>query len=103
MKVSVVIPCLNEEKTIAETVRNVFEGLKLAAAEGEVIIMDGSTDSSAKIASELGALVISTPKKGLGRAYIDSIPHIRGKYVIMGDADCTYDFKEINKFIKKLD
>ena len=52
---------------------------------------------------ELGAYVLKTPKRGLGRAYIDSIPHIKGDYVIMGDADRTYDFKETPNFIKKLD
>lgn len=103
IKVSIVIPCLNEEKTIAETVKNALEGLALANIKGEVIIVDSSTDNSPKIASELGARVISVPKRGLGRAYIDAISHINGEYVIMGDADCTYDFKEVNKFVSKLD
>ena len=103
IKVSVVIPCLNEENTIAETINNVKEGFSIAGINGEIIIVDSSTDNSSKIATELGAKVISVPKRGLGHAYIDAIPHISGNYVIMGDADCTYDFREINKFINKLD
>ncbi len=103
VKVSIVIPALNEEKTIAETVKNAIEGLSIAEASGEVIIMDSSADNTPQIASSLGARVIDVPKHGLGQAYIDSIPHIKGKYIVMGDADCTYDFREINKFISKLD
>ena len=103
IKVSIVIPSLNEEKTIGETVKNALEGIKIAGVKGEVIIVDSSTDNSPKIASELGARVISVPKRGLGQAYIDATSHIKGKYIVMGDADCTYDFKEIYKFIKKLD
>jgi glycosyltransferase involved in cell wall biosynthesis len=103
IKVSVVIPCLNEEKTIAETIENIKEGLSIAKVNGEILIADSSTDKSPEIAKNLGARVLTLPKRGLGRAYIDSIPHIKGKYVVMGDADCTYDFREINKFVEKLD
>jgi len=103
LKVSIVIPCLNEEKTIAKTIRNAKEGLAIANIEGEVVIVDSSTDNSPQIARELGAKVISVPKQGLGKAYIDAVRYINSKYVVMGDADCTYDFREINKFINKLD
>ncbi len=103
IKVSILIPCLNEEKTIAETIKNAIEGLLIANLKGEILIADSSTDNSSKIATKLGAKVIPVPKQGLGSAYIDAIPHIKGHYVVMGDADCTYDFKEIKKFIDKLD
>ncbi len=103
IKVSIVIPCLNEERTIAETISNVKEGLDIVSINGEIIIADSSIDNSPQIARTLGAKVIPVEKRGLGGAYIDAISHIEGKYVIMGDADCTYDFKEINKFINKLD
>ncbi|OGI20275.1 MAG: hypothetical protein A3B68_05480 [Candidatus Melainabacteria bacterium RIFCSPHIGHO2_02_FULL_34_12] len=103
IKVSAVIPCLDEENTIAETINNIKEGFTTAGVKGEIIIVDSSKDNSPKIAAELGAKVISVPKRGLGQAYIDAIPYIKGKYVIMGDADCTYDFRETNKFINKLD
>lgn len=103
VQVSIVIPCLNEEKTIGETISSIKEGLSLAKLSGEILIADSSIDNSPKIAESLGARVISVPKRGLGQAYIDSIPNIKGRYVVMGDADCTYDFKEIDKFTKKLD
>lgn len=103
IKVSVVIPCLNEEKTIGETIENIKEGISIANVNAEILIIDSSEDKSPEIATSLGAKVISVPKRGLGRAYIDSIPSIKGKYVVMGDADCTYDFKEIFKFVNKLD
>lgn len=103
VKVSIVIPCLNEEKTIAETIDNAKEALRSANINGEVIVVDSSNDNSPKVAASLGVKVLSVPGRGLGHAYIDAIPHVRGKYVVMGDADCTYDFKEINKFINKLD
>ena len=103
IKVSIVIPSLNEEKTVGETVTNAIEGIKIAGVTGEVIIIDSSTDNTSQIASKLGARIISVSKQGLGQAYIDAIPYIQGKYVIMGDADCTYDFKEIYKFVNKLD
>jgi glycosyltransferase involved in cell wall biosynthesis len=101
--VSVVVPALNEELTIAEFVKWCQEGLKNADVEGEVIIIDSSSDRTAQIADSLGAKVIRVPKRGLGQAYIDAIPHIRGEYVIMGDCDLTYDFRSIKPFIDKLD
>ena len=103
IKISIVIPSLNEQRTIGETVENALEGIRIAGVKGEVLIVDSSTDTSPQIAEKLGAKVISVPKSGLGQAYIDAIPYIKGKYVVMGDADCTYDFKEIYKFINKLD
>lgn len=103
IKVSVVIPSLNEEMTITDTIKSIKEGLSIANVNGEILIVDSSTDKTPEIAKALGARVLPVPKRGLGRAYIDSISHIRGKYVVMGDADCTYDFREMNKFIEKLD
>jgi len=100
--VSIVIPTLNEELTIGEFIDWCFEGLQKAGVAGQVLILDSSTDNTALIARSKGADVVCTPKRGLGRAYIDAIPHIRGRYVIMGDADLTYDFREIHYFIDKL-
>lgn len=101
--VSIVVPCMNEELVVGEFVDWAFEGLRQARAEGEVIIVDSSTDRSPEIAETHGARVLRVPKRGLGQAYLDAIPHIRGTYVIMGDADLTYDFREIAPFIAKLD
>ncbi len=101
--VSIVVPCLNEELCIAEFVEWCQEGLKKAGREGQILIVDSSTDRSAEIATLHGAEVLRTPKRGLGRAYIDALPHIKGDYVIMGDCDLTYDFRDLKPFVDRLD
>jgi glycosyltransferase involved in cell wall biosynthesis len=101
--VSIVVPALNEELTVGEFVKWCKEGLENAGVEGEIIIVDSSTDRTAAIAESQGARVIRVPKRGLGQAYIDAIPHIRGEYVIMGDCDLTYDFRYLKPFIEELD
>ncbi len=100
-ELSIVIPALNEQITIAEFVRWCMEGLQKAGVKGEVLIVDSSTDDTPKLAVEAGARVLKAPKRGLGRAYLDAIPFIRGKYVLMGDCDCTYDFRELSPFVEK--
>jgi glycosyltransferase involved in cell wall biosynthesis len=100
-EISIVIPALNEELTISEFVAWCREGLAKAHARGEILIVDSSTDSTAEKALAGGARVLVTPKRGLGRAYIDAIPFIRGKYVLLGDADLTYDFRQTAPFIEK--
>jgi glycosyltransferase involved in cell wall biosynthesis len=99
---SIVVPALNERVTIGEFVRWCWEGFDRAGVTGEVIIVDSSTDDTGDIAESLGARVIRVPKRGLGRAYIDALPQIRGRYVILGDCDLTYDFREIQGFIELL-
>jgi len=98
-ELSIVIPALDEELTIAQFVDWCLEGLQRANVRGEVLIIDSSTDATAEIAVAKGARVLKVPKRGLGRAYIDAIPFIRGEYVLMGDADCTYDFRELKQFM----
>ncbi|MGH2394646.1 MAG: glycosyltransferase family 2 protein, partial [Candidatus Limnocylindria bacterium] len=75
-------------------------GLANAGIRGEILIIDSSDDSTGDIALAGGARVLNTPKRGLGRAYIDALPFIRGRYVVMGDADCTYDFRELGAFVR---
>jgi glycosyltransferase involved in cell wall biosynthesis len=101
--VSIVIPTLNEELTIGEFIDWCSEGIQKAGVTGQILIIDSSTDNTPEIVKGKGAEVICVPKRGLGRAYIDSLPNIRGRYVIMGDADLTYDFRELSPFIEKLD
>jgi glycosyltransferase involved in cell wall biosynthesis len=101
--VSIVVPCLNEELVIGEFVNWCRQGLKAAGAKGQILIIDSSTDRSAEVAQANGAEVLRVPKRGLGRAYIDALPHIRGEYVIMGDCDLTYDFRTLKPFIEQLD
>jgi glycosyltransferase involved in cell wall biosynthesis len=100
-ELSIVIPALNERIAIAEFVEWSKAGMAAAGIVGEILIVDSSTDETPEIALAHGARVLRTPKRGLGRAYIDAIPYIRGKYVLMGDADCTYDFRELAGFIEK--
>jgi glycosyltransferase involved in cell wall biosynthesis len=103
IEVSVVLPCLNEEETIEACIRkakNAFAGEKV---EGEVIVVDnGSTDKSVEIAQKAGAKVIYEPVKGYGSALRRGIEEAQGKYIAMGDADDTYDYGEIPKFLKLL-
>jgi hypothetical protein len=101
-EISIVIPALNEERTIVEFVEWCKEGISEAGVRGEILIVSSSSDRTDELALEHGARVLSTPKRGLGRAYIDATPYIRGRYVMVGDADCTYDFREIAPFIEKL-
>src|SRR5262245_47928257 len=98
-ELSIVIPALNEEITIGRFVDWCLQGLEQANIRGEILIIDSSSDLTTEIALSRGARVLKTPKRGLGRAYIDAVPFIRGKYVLMGDADCTYDFREIASFM----
>lgn len=98
---SIVIPALNEELTITDFVAWCREGLADAGIRGEVLIVDSSTDRTAELAQAAGARVLRVPKRGLGRAYLDAIPYIRGDWVLMGDADCTYDFRLLRPFVEK--
>jgi len=101
-EVSIVIPALNEERTVADFVDWCRQGLAAAGVRGEVLIVDSSSDRTAEIALAHGARVLRVPRRGLGRAYIDAVSFIRGRYVLMGDADCTYDFRELAPFVDRL-
>ena len=101
-EVSIVIPAVNERLTIHRFVEWCKQGLSEAGARGEILIIDSSTDDTPQLAVAAGARVLRTPRRGLGRAYIDAVPFIRGRYVIMGDADCTYDFRVLKPFIEAL-
>jgi glycosyltransferase involved in cell wall biosynthesis len=100
-EISIVIPSLNEELTMADFVDWCLEGLKKADVRGEILIIDSGSDRAGDIALEHGARVLKTPKRGLGRAYQDALPYIRGKFILMGDCDCTYDFRELAPFVKE--
>jgi glycosyltransferase involved in cell wall biosynthesis len=100
-ELSIVIPALNEATTVGDFVDWCKEGLASAGIPGEVLIVDSSSDRTAEIALQHGARVLRVPRRGLGRAYIDAIPFIRGGYVLMGDADCTYDFRNLSPFVER--
>jgi glycosyltransferase involved in cell wall biosynthesis len=100
VEVSIVVPSLNEEITAGEFVEWCKEGLKRANVTGQILIVDSSTDKTPEIVLAHGGEILRTPKRGLGRAYIDAACYIRGKWIIMGDADLTYDFRELVPFVE---
>jgi glycosyltransferase involved in cell wall biosynthesis len=103
-RVSVVIPCLNEAENIEECVARAQRVLADAGLSGEVIVADNaSDDGSAELAKNAGALVVHEPRRGYGSAYLAGFAAARGEYVVMADADLTYDWNEIPNFIAKLD
>ena len=103
MQISVVIPCLNEEKSVSGCIRKALQAMKNLTISGEVIVVDnGSEDLSAEVAKKAGARVVPHTERGYGSAILRGIQEARGTFVIMGDADETYDFSEIPEFIKAL-
>lgn len=103
LELSVVMPCLDEGETLACCIDKAQQAMREHGIRGEVVVADnGSTDGSTEIARLLGARVIDVPEKGYGSALMGGISAARGKYVIMGDADDSYDFLHIPRFIEKL-
>ncbi len=100
--VSIIIPCMNEEKTIGIVIGKALSTLKQEGLEGEVIVSDNSTDNSREIAKNMGAKIVIPQKNGYGNAYLEGIRHAGGTYFIFADADDTYDLKEMPKFLKPL-
>lgn len=95
-EISVVIPCLNEADTLEECIQRAQHGIEEAGVPGEVIVADnGSTDDSINIANRMGARVVPVPRKGYGSALMGGIAEAKGTFVVMGDADGSYDFHEI--------
>ncbi|MGZ4299828.1 MAG: glycosyltransferase family 2 protein, partial [Solirubrobacteraceae bacterium] len=102
--VSVVIPCLNEEASIERCVRKALEVLEEHGINGEVIVADNdSEDQSARLAAAAGAIVVHEPERGYGSAYMAGFAMARARYILMADADLTYDFEEIPRFVAELD
>jgi len=102
--VSVVIPCLNEAQTIERCVHLAREVLDEAGIIGEVVVADnGSTDGSPELAERAGARVVHEPRRGYGSAYLAGFAAARGDRIVMADADLTYDFAEIPRFLEKID
>jgi glycosyltransferase involved in cell wall biosynthesis len=102
--VSVVIPCLDEAENIELCVRTAREALRSNGIDGEVIVVDNaSEDDSAALAAAAGARVVSEPRRGYGSAYLAGFAAAKGDYIVMADADLTYDFNEIPRFVAELD
>jgi glycosyltransferase involved in cell wall biosynthesis len=104
LRVSVVVPCLNEAATIEECVTRARQALEAADLAGEVIVADnGSEDGSAELAEGAGAHVVREPRRGYGSAYLAGFAAAQGEYIVMADADLTYDFGEIPRFVAELE
>jgi len=101
VELSIVVPALNEAITVGEFVAWCHEGLRSAGVTGQILIVDSSTDNTPELVLAAGGEVLRVPKRGLGRAYIDAAPYIRGKWIVMGDADLTYDFRELAPFVEQ--
>jgi glycosyltransferase involved in cell wall biosynthesis len=99
---TILMPCLNEAETLARCIASAQRGLAKAGVSGEILIADnGSTDGSQAIAEKLGARVVAVSEKGYGNALRGGIAAARGEWIVMGDADDSYDFGEVDRFVKK--
>jgi glycosyltransferase involved in cell wall biosynthesis len=104
VSVSIVIPCLNEAESIVQCVSTAYRVLDEHAIDGEVVVVDnGSDDGSADLALLAGARVVDEPRRGYGSAYLAGFAAARGDYIVMIDADLTYDFEEIPRFVRELE
>ena len=102
-EVTILMPCLNEAETLAECIKAARDGLAAAGVEGEILIADnGSTDGSQEIAVAHGARVLPVAERGYGNALRAGMADARGRFIIMGDADMSYDFSRITPFLERL-
>jgi glycosyltransferase involved in cell wall biosynthesis len=102
-EISVVIPCLNEVETLPDCLDRAQRVLKTSALSGEIIVVDnGSTDGSSDVAARFGAKVLQVDSRGYGNAVSAGVRAARGEYIVVGDADGSYDFLEIPRFIARL-
>lgn len=103
VEVTVVMPCLNEAETLAACIGRAQEAIAGAGLRGEIVVADnGSTDGSPEIAARLGVRVLAVPERGYGAALMGGIYAARGEIVVMGDADASYDFAEIPRFVTEI-
>lgn len=104
IELSVVMPCLNEEAAVASCIKKIKDTFAKNNIQGEIIVADnGSTDRSVEIAKDLGARLIIEHRRGYGAAYLAGLKEAKGKYILIADSDDTYDFRQIPRFLRKLD
>jgi glycosyltransferase involved in cell wall biosynthesis len=100
VEVSIILPCLNEERAVGAVIDEAWQGLEAAGVEGEVVLVDnGSTDRSAEIAEEHGARVVREDRPGYGSAYLRGLAEAKGEIIVMADADGTYPLNDLRPFI----
>ena len=103
VEISIVMPCLNEADTLAVCIKKALAAIDEHGISAEIIVADnGSTDGSQQIAASLGARVVPVTMRGYGSALMGGIEAARGRYILMGDADDSYDFGEVPTFLEKL-
>jgi glycosyltransferase involved in cell wall biosynthesis len=103
IEISIVMPCLNEARTVGICIEKALRGIRALGVAGEVIVADnGSTDDSCEIARAAGARVVSVAAKGYGAALMGGIAAAKGRYVLMADADASYDVEDISPFLERL-
>jgi glycosyltransferase involved in cell wall biosynthesis len=103
LELTILMPCLNEAETLAACIQKAQRFLKGAGIAGEVLVADnGSTDGSRQIANAMGARVVPVARKGYGAALLGGISAARGRYIVMGDADDSYDFSSLDAFVERL-
>ena len=103
MELTILMPCLDEARTVAACVQEARRYLEQAGLSGEVLVADnGSTDGSQQLARDAGARVVDVPQRGYGAALLAGIEAARGRWVIMGDSDRSYDFSQLDPFVEKL-
>lgn len=103
VKISVVMPCRDEEATIKRCIKKIKYVFNKRDIDGEIIVSDSSIDNSAEIAKRLNVKVIRHNKKGYGNAYLEAFKYAKGEFIVIGDADNTYDFLEMPRFLDALD
>jgi glycosyltransferase involved in cell wall biosynthesis len=102
-EVSVVMPCLNEAETLPICIRKARAALERTGIAGEIVVADnGSTDGSIEIAKSLGARVVHVARRGYGAAYLGGLEEARGRYIVIGDSDDSYDFGDLERFVTPL-
>lgn len=103
LEFTILMPCLNEERTVEVCVKQAVSWIRCSSVQAEVLIVDnGSSDNSANIAKAAGARVITENKTGYGNALIRGINESYGKYIIIGDCDMSYDFEHLDGYVQKL-
>lgn len=103
LDISIVMPCLNEEAAVATCVETALFSIAKTGMTGEVVVVDNdSSDASAELALAAGARVVSEPVRGYGNAYLRGLSEARGRYIVLGDSDGTYDFGAVWSFVEPL-